>query len=860
MNKKLFFAAMSLAALTACTNDDFDSQNAAENVSPIQFEVINDGTTRASMDGNTIVWNANEGDLFTLYHGAAVGAVTGYQNATYKANANPGGTATLTSPSMILQGGAIMYWPVDTTFYTKSVGSLTIKIPADQTNIEHSIPYVSDQIEILEYAKYNKGTTEYNTAGLDRKYPVYMRPMASQLNLKVDYAGTDTDIASLYEGKPGVAAGEGIDEISVTSIELLTAAGTEFTKEVPVKFSDANAAWATKAPAHSNWKKVTDFDVAGIVAGGKTTKLTTTCLNGNDGCKFLILPQAKMTTDGEGVKDAAVVVKTNYGDVVVAKPGVAGTKYTATDVADAWYRFVKESTAAADGETKTTTKGTGVNAEKFKTTANIEMGLKQTINTFSEYKAPATLEKIVNEPMGTYLDRNVKVLLTKLDMSDLHVKKDKQLRDVARVWKKLGVANVTVYLDGGKEGNAAGEFKISQKTIEVINEVNNGGLGFQVKPCQKAGEVCNKIVITGSDYKQDVQDIAFITYNDLDESGTFTAGDFKATVVLDDEGTTKPWKWNGAVKVAANGVAQITNEGTMANATGATLQTKENNGTANNVKLVNDGTWEITGGVVKVQFDVTNNGTVNISKTAEYRQDGAGHIFINDATTLEKRFIGAADEQVGKVNNSGVFATVDNGTINNYGLIEHLENSAKTYITTNQKGGNFSADFSDANKMGRINLKYSNKDEDNISISATAPITQGFVSVTVDGDAGGTVLNNNAVGTYVNYIIVKRGIETITNLDAKIKYVEIDDQNDQEIAWALVDPTTATYDGLIVLSDVNIKLGTTIKVAKRAFLADDATMYVGGIFKIDDADPTPDGFISYYGDKHANFATNYVTF
>ena len=82
MNKKLLFATLSLAALAACTTDDFESQKVAENAGNVKFRVINNSaTTRASMNGNTISWNADEGDLFTLYNGAAApGAVTGYEN------------------------------------------------------------------------------------------------------------------------------------------------------------------------------------------------------------------------------------------------------------------------------------------------------------------------------------------------------------------------------------------------------------------------------------------------------------------------------------------------------------------------------------------------------------------------------------------------------------------------------------------------------------------------------------------------------------------------------------------------------------------------------------------------------------
>ena len=114
MNKKILFGIMSLAALASCTTDDFESNsNSAAESSPIKFEVINNvAGTRAHMDGNSIVWDANDGDLFTLYHGGTLTAgdpilMNGYENATYTASAGEG-TATLSTPSMILPGGAIM--------------------------------------------------------------------------------------------------------------------------------------------------------------------------------------------------------------------------------------------------------------------------------------------------------------------------------------------------------------------------------------------------------------------------------------------------------------------------------------------------------------------------------------------------------------------------------------------------------------------------------------------------------------------------------------------------------------------------------------------------------------------------------
>ena len=910
MNKKLLFGIMSLAALAACTNDDFDSQQVAEGTSPIQFEVINNNASmRASMGGNTgdkVVWSAADGDLFTLYHGGTVtglGSLTAYQNATYKAVAEDGKAATLTTPSMINQGYAIMTWPTDTVFRATG-GALSIVIPQDQTDkIQNEIPYVSDLINIQTHAAYNEDATKgavtaYNTAGKDRKYSVYMRPMASQLNLKAEYGTTENQIKELYEGETGVETGEGIDPIKVTSVELLTTPGaggtTPFTTEIPLKFTTAASYTAvdpTNAPlptvgitamwnaadAHNAWSHVTCFDVAGIGAGGKVDKLTTKyLLADNKGCKFLILPQA---TIGGGVADPGVVVKTIYGKVVIANPALPNphaTKYTAAEYNNAWYRYLSTRKTVADAEenvSAATAETSGENAGKYKTVAkDLAMGMQQTINYMSTYGARSSLSAIQSEPIGVALTRYVNVNLAHLDMSDLHIKTDKQLRDAARVWKKMGLDDVTVYLDG----NSSGEFEISQKTIKVINDINAAvaGKDFKVQPCNVPGEACSKIVITGGDA---IQNLAFIKFNDTDDNGIYTAGtDVKADVIFK---ANENWKWNGTVKVATaatTGINQFINKGKMTNNETKVLAIYDDAtptvAQLFTIPLINDGEWNIeNNATIRVQFDVTNNGTVNIAKGAQYRQDGTGNVFTNEATTLPKRITKAAAEQIGKVENKGVFATVASGVINNYGLIEHADPDAKTYVTANQTlatdGFTTNADFTTAfdkttsgvgNKMGRINLPYSNKNEDNVSVSAA--LAQGFVSVTVDGEVTGA-LDARVVGSKVNYVIVKSGITEIQAVAEQVKYLEIN-QPGTELAWNV--PTTTEYDGLIVLSDVNIKLGTKI-IATTTYLG--ADMYVGGKFnQAAIAAETPDpaypatNFNGYYGNTNGNVATKYITY
>jgi hypothetical protein len=886
MNKKLLFGIMSLAALASCSTDDFENKTVAEGAaSPVQFEVINgnDAITRASMNGNKIVWSATDGDIFTLFHTGLT------QNATYKATATDGGAAILTTPSMIGVGTAVMVWPADTTFRT-GAGTVSVVIPTELTNIENNIPYVSDEITIGAYAKWDdaNAATQFNVAGKDRKYPVFMRPIASQLILKADYASTDATIAELYDGGAACPADGGIEPITLTSVEL-SSPTVAFNTDVNLKFSPANTGlfgptsgsalgyeildnWAAAAPNH-NWTKVTELDLTGINA--TSTSLVTKCITGTESCKFLLLKQAAIAGANT---DAAIIVKTLYGDVVIADPAIVGgmTEYTAAEIADAWYRYVTDPTAPSANihgseVVPAAAETSGDYAGKYKVTANTAVGLEQTIDAFSAYTATSGTAKY--EPVGAAATRFVKVLLNHLDMNALHVKSDKHLRDAALVHEKMGLPTTFVQLDGDATNH---EFEISQKTIKLINDFNAAEDAknaadpgyiqkyFYVQACGVGAgdpdpsndEYCEKIVITGASDIANVQDLTFIQ-----------PGYWPLDVVL-KKGET--WKWNttGTVNVIPWAVQSIINNGTFVTDADARYKTAFA-GTQYDVPFVNNGTWNISGATLYPEFSVTNNGTVNIASGAQYRQSGFGSTptaFTNDATAKPKRF-GGNDNKIGKVINKGVFATVTGGSINNYGLIEHAADDAKTYITTNQIGTGFAAKFAndnlttvpdESNKIGQINLTYANRNEDNISISAGAG-AQGFVSVTVTtADApANKKLDVATVGTWVNYVIIKSGIEEIVTVSPQVEFIEFNSGN-TEIAWNLpVLAPTATYTGLMVLSPVNIKLGTTISVTSSCYLGKD--MYVGGEF--DNGTPgTLPSWNGYFGNTASNVPTMYVTY
>ena len=113
-----------------------------------------------------------------------------------------------------------------------------------------------------------------------------------------------------------------------------------------------------------------------------------------------------------------------------------------------------------------------------------------------------------------------------------------------------------------------------------------------------------------------------------------------------------------------------------------------------------------------------------------------------------------------------------------------------------------------------------------------------------------TKLNAGTVGTFVNYMIVNSGIDEIEDMPAQVKYVEIADKANTEIAWNVT--TAQSYTGLIVLSPVNIKLGTSISATVTYLGAD---MFVAGTFN-----KATTVWNAYYGDTSSNVATKYVYF
>ena len=181
------------------------------------------------------------------------------------------------------------------------------------------------------------------------------------------------------------------------------------------------------------------------------------------------------------------------------------------------------------------------------------------------------------------------------DMSTLHIKNDNHLQTVLRYYIATGKSTAYVL---NLDKDADGEFKISKKSIALLQTINSSAVKVTVKPCGlDAAHGPVKIVVTqdGTEGKTEVPE--------LDD--VFAV----PTAVYLSKHCQWTWKERTApnkLTIDAN-VSAITNEGTLTvNATNIELST-------NTVPLYNaaGATMNITK-VTTVKDALTNLGTINV--------------------------------------------------------------------------------------------------------------------------------------------------------------------------------------------------------------------------------------------------------
>lgn len=407
MKSKLLFGALLGSIALASCNADEDLATSQAQKSPIKFtvslETANGDTpsTKAILTDRYKI-NFENNDLMSLFHGATVDAsavdkkqtITAYQNAIYAGTAEDGKTFSFTTKSMVLEKGAIMVYPADTTFANKGTDAPKVSIAQHQDeNTVKLMPYMS---EVLDIKNYNEDAGA-NTAGYDKYYPVVLKPIGSVLALQIDPTNADR-INNL-----------GVAELKVTKAKL-GATGNIFTTGLHVKATDGGIGYKGDDNLITNlWNKASDVD---LTDANLTTvaELTTTNVS-NDKAVFTLLP-AKTAIDGTG---AAVTINTNYGKVELA------------------------------AEEKVWAKGTTA-------AVSVKDGLEYVLN--NTWVAPSTASpNFGTEKTGGLFNRKITADMSTLNMDGLHITDQQHLLDALKVYDAIAKdATVTFYLDGDAKG------------------------------------------------------------------------------------------------------------------------------------------------------------------------------------------------------------------------------------------------------------------------------------------------------------------------------------------------------------------------------------------------------------------------
>lgn len=403
-SKVLFSALLGGFVLASCTADETLVSAPGSQESPIKFSVSleNDALTKADITSDMKV-NFEAGDLMSLFHGitsANLNALSGFQNAIYEGSAKNDEAFEFTTKSMVLEGGAIMVYPADTTFANKVGGSAApvITIPTEQNaKTKELTPHMS---EVLKIGAYDEDSNE-GTAGYGKYYGIVLKRVGTTFKLTADLENTEA-INNLD-----------VEPLKVTSMELNAedvSSNGVFTTAISVKNSTTPVTSAIKAD-YPIWNTQSTVDLTtaptGVTANAAT--LTTTDLTDN-AAVFTLLP----TMTGKTATEASVVVKTNYGKVTLNKD------------AEVW-----TASGAAD--------------------AKVLAGINSVLN--NTWRTAGAESVFAGQKVAGYGQRGIKVDVKDLDMDGLHITDENHLMDALTVYDAIAnEAAVTWILDGNEDG------------------------------------------------------------------------------------------------------------------------------------------------------------------------------------------------------------------------------------------------------------------------------------------------------------------------------------------------------------------------------------------------------------------------
>lgn len=806
---------LSGALLAACTaDDDLNTGNLAQQANPSApvFNVKFDGeqglTNRAYYESDKVTFQPT--DLMSLYHGAKDFDMKNWQNAVYKGEME-GDQFLFSTQAIVNPGKAIMVYPADTEFYndvdgTDNVGlaSPIVHIDVDQTTeTKLNTPYMSEVIDISAITASNKPAY----AGYGEQYDIILRRIASTLYLKLDKKGTLTLPA-------------GVEPLKVEKVALndKTESVKPFTTDIAViGKNEPSVARNDNAGVHKSWyKSEVDYEATSVPANSTTNQLTTTDLSAtNDTAFFTLLPKYKNNT--AEFANGQVVVTTNYGTVTMSEEVEDNSQHkywkkgsTAMTITDGLKALNKNEEVLWDKATKG--------------------------NFYNEVSKQG-------ENVGGYLNRTVEWNVEELDMDGLHIKNEAHLIDVLKVYTALKPeGKVTFYLDGTK-----GKFVLNEagrKALVAQLEANGEDDYVEFVPCGEKGELCTAIQLVNGTTAVEVPDLVF-------GQGTNNTGANPADIelIVELEGS---WKYEAVAKdptVTSNYQAPKTLDGitTLQVNSGASLTLKNfvsvDEDAEDGFAIQNNGTVTVSG-IVYLDVDLNNSGTVNISGTTDDLRVRSEATLTNNAAAGNKA-TGWSEGAIINVNGALGVVTNSQGSVENYGIIYQKRALANVYVSKNADNAltaGIQAAFGNGevksgsnviptNRFGTIYLADASADAGN---HVTVKANEGFIKIEIDEETP----KKASCGDKANYVVLKgkskniifgtvgsgnNAVDYLPTTAKNLRFVEVD-SSVEEVTMTAAPSLNLELKGLFVRAGNKVIIPDNSKITTvNAYIEGDAS-------------------------------------
>ena len=820
--KKLFYAAMALPLMFAsCTQDeilsnDFDSNvpnNAIKGLKlGLEKNAVIDGVeSRADWnDANTkLTFETNDkvsvywlGDTYTEVdhdNNSATATQKVYAYATKPSAAEalygqfntvfttPDEGQTVTTQSMVFEGGNIAVFPANTSFINE--GNLYLNVSATQgATVQDNIPYVSNQLYIK---KYGSSQTEQLPGYYGDGDVLYapLKQAANVVNLTLNLSNIPVDKNFEVQSVELVAANAVFTEKSQIQRLALTPAS-----EKEVAYTNSTAKKATLIS--QVWSTPVNEDL--------TTTLKSTALEtvGNKViARFVVLPTDKTPTGASYIK-----VNTNCGYILLTQ----------------------EASALAEDAIKVM----GGSANPTGATINTAFG--QFVDSYTDDREEAMFE---GENMGKVMDRSIAVDVNKAVLTGSEVYSSADIIRYAELYKSMGKADtdpdLTLVLASEKKNNFFPALtKEAVETFEGLKNLNKAAtFALTAKSATKANGGVTNVEVTGGGEVFDIKTLISAVAVTLDNSAEWTMNDKFAFTTA-------------AVTLQNNGILTI--NGTKTNSTQNNItETINNNGTikigGNNVLQVNGALSTTSTSIINVEAGQNLYFKSNIT-TGLY-----GTINIKDASSFLTVAKSVSVTNNGTINNYGTIASVDlssgAGLVNAAydhdadattakigGVINVMDADAITYVYDNTAGTIVMSDRTNeiqvyTGKEGKIQYNYTAEDGANFKLRAA----DRFTYVKFASDVTSLTLNDAT---------------NITDSDKDIL-------NPAEISMEFTGTTTlksnqVTIYNLHVASGANLRVlsGNELTVND---LFNEGTITIGGTINVNEVTISKEGFVLSMG-------------